>query len=590
MVFAIAVLSALSSIACAEPRHGIARHGEPALPADFHHLPYANPDAPKGGELRQALTGTFDSTNPFIVFGRPVSGVRTYTVESLLARNLAEPFSLYGLIAESIDVSDDASRIAFRIRPSAKFSDGAPVTSADVVFSLETLRDHGQPRFKSYYSKVTTTEAPDALTVVFHQDGGDKELPLILGLMPILSKRDWEGRDFEKTTLAPILGSGPYVMSEIKAGESIVYRRNPGYWGRDLPINRGFWNFDLVRFDYFRDSTATFESFKKGLVDIRAETDPTRWSTGYDFPAVQEGRVIRETIEQRSPAPASGFAFNTRRALFADKRVREALIHAFDFEWANRNLFFNLYGRTKGYFGGSELSSFGVQASVKERTLLGSAAGRIDPSILEGKYLPPVSDGTGNDRVNLRKALSLLEAAGCDLKGTRLVNRATGAAFTFDITIQSREQEKIALFYQRSLRQIGIEATIRTVDSAQFQRLQQSYDYDMIPVTWYNSLSPGNEQSYYYGSEGRTIPGTRNYPGIADPDVDRMIDELLRATTREDLVTAVRALDRLLVDGRYIVPFYDAGGQWVARWDRIGRPAGSPLFGFEGGTLWLAHE
>jgi peptide/nickel transport system substrate-binding protein len=576
---------AFLSSAAAAPKHGIAMHGEPALPPDFKHLPYANSDAPQGGTLRQAVTGSFDSLNPFIVKGQAASGVRTYVFESLLGRNWAEPFSLYGLLAESIDASDDRKVMTFKLRPEAKFSDGSPVTAADIAFSLETLRAKGRPNFRTSYSKITKIETPDERTITFTQDTPDRELPLIIGVMPIISKAFWQSRTFDTTTFDPIVGSGPYVIGEVKPGEAIVYRKNKEWWGKDLAIGKGFWNFDEIRIDYYRDNNAAFEAFKKGLADVRVEADPVRWSSAYDFPAVEEKKVTLEKIPQRSPAPASGLAFNTRRKLFEDRRVREALLHAFDFEWANANLFSNLFQRTYGYYSGSELSSKGIPASDKEKALLGDAAAKLDPAILDGTYALPVSDGSGRDRKVLRKAVKLLADAGWTIQEAGLVNGA-GEPFTFTLAIQSKEQEKIALHYQRTLKQIGIDMQVRIVDSAQFQRILQTYDYDMVPVTWFNSLSPGNEQQFYYGSEAREAEGTRNYPGIADPAVDRMIDELLKAQSREDFVSAVRALDRLLVNGVYMIPFYDAGGQWVARWSYIGRPEEQPLPGFETTSLW----
>jgi peptide/nickel transport system substrate-binding protein len=584
-ILALGFAIALASGAFAAPKHGIAMHGEPALAPDFAALPYVNADAPQGGELRQAITGSFDSVNPFIVKGSAAFGVRTYTFESLMGRNWSEPFSLYGLLAESIDVSDDRKTFAFRIRPEAKWSDGKPVTAADVVFSMETLRDKGRPNFKNSYSKVTKAETPDERTVVFTQEVGDRELPLILGVMPIIPKHFWEGKDFAATTLEPIVGSGPYVMAEIKPGEQIVYRKNPGYWGTGQPIVRGLWNFDTLKFDYYKDANATFEAFKSGQSDVRSENDPTRWATGYDFPAVKDGKVTLEKIEQKSPAPASGFAFNTRRKIFEDVRVREALVMAFDFEWANANLFSNAYGRTYGYFSGSMLSSKGVKADETELALLGGAAKTLRPEMLDGTYDLPASDGSGRDRKMLRKAVGLLAEAGWTIGDAGLVN-AAAEQFAFTISVQNKDQEKIALHYQRTLQAIGIKAEVRVVDSAQFAAIQTSYDYDMIPVSWFNSLSPGNEQKLYFGSSGRTTEGTRNYPGIADPNVDRVIDAMLTATSREDFQAAVRAEDRLLVSGFYIVPFYDAGGQWVARWNYIGRPEQQPLPGFEGTTLW----
>ncbi|MFO0993683.1 MAG: extracellular solute-binding protein [Hyphomicrobiales bacterium] len=399
---------------------------------------------------------------------------------------------------------------------------------------------------------------------------------LLLGLMPIIPKHYWKDRKFDATSLDPFIGSGPYTFGEIKPGESIVYRKNPDYWGKNLPFNRGLWNFDGIRIDYFRDSNAAFEAFKKGLADFRVEVDPVRWSSGYDFPAAKSGEVVRESIAQKTPAPTSGLAFNTRHPVFADPRVREALIAAFDFEWANANLFSSLYQRTYGYYSGSELSSRGVAADARELALLGEAAKKIPPAMLDGTYQLPQTDGSGRDRKSLRKVVDLLKEAGYEIKNQSLVNVKTGEPVTFTISVASKEQEKIALHYQRTLRQIGIDARVRLVDAAQFSRVLQEYDFDMAPVSWYNSLSPGNEQSFYYGSGAAKTPGTRNYPGIADPDVDRMIDALTEAKTREDLVTAVHALDRLLVAGFYIVPLYDAGGQWVARWKAVEHPEEQP--------------
>ena len=582
-LMAVAILACMvSATALAAPQPGIAMHGEPALAPDFKSLPYANPDAPQGGTLNQAITGTFDSISPFIVKGTAAIGIRTYVVESLLGRNWDEAFSLYGLLAESIDASDDRQTFTFRIRSEARFSDGTPVTAADVIFSMETLRDKGRPNFKNSFSKITKYETPDDHTVTFHQEVGDRELPLIMGLMPILPKHAWEGKAFDETSLDPIIGSGPYVISEVKAGESITYKKNPEYWGRNLPLNRGLWNFNSVRFDYYRDANAAFEAFKKGDADVRNESDPVRWATGYDFPAVKDGKVTLEKIVQRSPAPASGFAFNTRRKIFGDVRVREALLHAFDFEWANANLFSNAYQRTYGYYSGSEFSSKDKPADAAELAIVGTG---LRKDFVDGFYKLPVSNGSGHDRKELKMAVDLLGEAGWTVKDTGLVN-AAGENFAFTISVQNKDQEKIALHFQRTLQQIGIKADVRIVDSAQFASLQKTYDYDMIPATWFNSLSPGNEQKFYFGSDGKETEGTRNYPGIADPRVDAAIAAMLSAKSQEDFAAAVRAEDRLLVSGFYIIPFYDSGGQWVARWNTIGRPGKQPLPGFEATTLW----
>ena len=579
----VAFSSLLSLSAYAAPKHGIAMLGEPALPPDFKNLPYANPDAPKGGILKQAVTGTFDSINPFIIKGNAVTGPRTFVFESLMGRNGAEAFTEYGLLAESIDVTDDRQTFTFKIRLEAKFSDGSPVTAADVQFSLETLRDHGRPNFKNNFSKITKMDLVDDHTITFHQDKGDRELPMIIGLMPILSKKYWDGKNFEDTTIVPIIGSGPYIFGEIKPGEMVSYKKNPDYWGKNLAFNKGLWNFDQFRFDYYRDANAAFEAFKKGDADFRGESDPTRWTTGYKFPAVAEGKVLIETYEAKTPAPASGFVFNTRRKIFEDVKVREALTMAFDFEWANANLFSGSYKRIYGYFSGSELSSLGRPADAVEKSIIGSG---LRSDIIDGSYKLPVSDGSGRDRKMLRKAVDLLGQAGWKVSDNGLVNGA-GEQFSFTITIQNPDQEKIALHYQRTLQQIGIKVELRTIDDAQFTAIKKNYDYDMIPWTYYNSLSPGNEQDLYFGSAGKITDGTRNYAGIADPKVDAAIQAMLKSKTREEFVSAIHAEDRLLVSGFYMVPFYVAP-QWVARWSYIGGnpPDKQPVTGFESVTLW----
>ena len=577
------VVALLASSAWAAPKHGIAMQGEPALPSDFKALPYVNPDAPQGGQLRQAITGTFDSMNPFIVKGSAASGIRTYVFESLMGRNGDEPFSLYGLLAESIDVSDDRQIFTYKIRPEAKFSDGSPVTAADVVFSMETLRDKGRPNYKNNYGKIKTVDVLDDHTLRFTQEVGDRELPLIIGLMPILSKKSWEGRNFDESTLVPLIGSGPYVIAEAKPDESITYKKNPDYWGKNLPLAKGFWNFDTVRFDYYRDANAAFEAFKKGDADVRMEEDPSRWTKAYDFAAITDGKVMKEFVEQRTPAAASGFAFNTRRTIFEDVRVREALMTAFDFEWANANLFDNNYKRIHGYFSGSPLSSRGVAADAAEKVLIGD--GGLPATYTDGSYQLPVSDGSGKDRKMLRKSVGLLAEAGWTITDGKLVDK-DGKQFAFTITLGSADAQPMALHFQRTLQLIGIAVEIKTADASAFTALQKTYDYDMIPVSWFNSLSPGNEQKLYFGSDGRTNEGTRNYPGIADPKVDAAIAAMLKAGDRASFESAVRAEDRLLVAGHYIVPLFTKGGQWVARWTYIGRPEKQPLTGFEATTLW----
>ncbi len=582
----LAFIFALADPVLAAPQHGIAMHGEPALSADFKSLPYANPTAPQGGILRQAVVGTFDSLNPFIVKGNTATGARTYVVESLMGRNWAEPFSLYGLLAQSIDVSDDRQTFSFKIRPQAKFSDGTPVTAADVQFSMETLRDHGRPNYKNNYSKILKIEIVDDHTITFRQEQGDQELPMILALMPILSKAAWADKDFEASSVAPIMGSGPYVYGEVKPGESVILKKNPNYWGKDLPYNKGLWNFDTLRFDYYKDSNSAFEAFKKGDADIRQESDPVLWSTAYNFPAVKNGNVRLETYVSKSPAAAYGLGFNTRKPIFQDVRVREALTYAFDFEWANVNLFAGLDKRIYGYYSGSAISSLGKKADDAELAVLGDAAKSMRADILDGTYKLPVSDASGHDRKLLKKSVDLLASAGWKVTDTGLVNDK-GEPFAFTITILNPDQEKIALHYQRTLQLIGVKVEVKKVDDTAFKQLQTTYDYDMIPMTIYNSLSPGNEQTLYFGSYGREALGTRNYMGIAEPAIDHAIDAMLHAKSQVEFEAAVRAEDRLLVSGFYMVPLY-AVEQWVGRWARIGSnpPDKQPLPGFEAITLW----
>jgi peptide/nickel transport system substrate-binding protein len=581
-LFAAALLISAGQLSAA-PKHGFAMQGDPALPPDFQHLPYVNPDAPQGGQLRQAVTGNFDSLNPFIVKGTAARDIRTFTFESLMGRNWDEPLAVYGLLAESIDVADDRQTFTFKLRPEARFSDGTPVTSADVVFTLETLRDKGRPNFKNSYGKVTSMETPDAQTIIFKQEAGDRELPLIIGVMPILSKQSWQSRNFEDATLTPLVGSGPYVVSVAKPDETITFQKSPNYWGKGLPITKGLWNFETVRFDYYRDANATFEALKKGDADVRIEPDPARWTKAYDFAAVTDGRVIKEFVEQRSPAPAAGLAFNTRRKVFEDVKVREAIAMAFDFEWANANLYDNAYKRIHGYFSGSSLSSKGVAADEAELAIIG--ANGLAPAHLDGSYRIPVSDGTGKDRKVLRKVVGLLGEAGWKVQDGKLIN-GEGRQFSFTVTLNGADLEAVALHFQRTLQLIGVDVQVKIVDAAQFSSLQKTYDYDMIPMTLFNSLSPGNEQKLYYGSEGKTKEGTRNYAGIADPKIDAAIEAMLKATDRPRFESAVRATDRMLVAGHYMVPFYFPGGQWVARWSHIGRPDKQPLPGFEATTLW----
>jgi peptide/nickel transport system substrate-binding protein len=573
--------------AAAEATHAIAMHGTPAMPDGFTVLAYANPDAPKGGRLVQGVLGTFDSLNPLIVQGLAVQEIRGYVVESLMARGYDEPFTLYGLLARTVETDDARSSVTFGLDVAAHFSDGTPVTAEDVVFSWQLLRDHGRPNHRTYYSKVVKAEMLDARTVRFDLTGSnDRELPLILGLMPVLPKHAVDVATFEDTTLAKPIGSGPYVVAAVDAGKSVTFRRDPNYWGRALAINRGFWNFDEIRFDYYRDANAYFEAFKAGLYDVRSENDPGRWQTGYDIPAVRDGRIVKESFPDGLPKLSSAFVFNTRRPIFADSRVRQAISLLFDFQWVNRNFFFNLYERTAGYFDGSELSAYHRPADQRERALLAPFPDAVRSDVLDGTWSPPVSDGSGRDRASLRRALALLGAAGYALDGTTLRETKSHRPFSFEIMVRDRDEERLALAFSNNLARTGIDAEVRLVDAVQYDQRRLSFDFDMIEYRWEQSLSPGNEQSFYWGSAAADEQGTRNYMGVRSAAIDAMIAAMLRARERDDFVAAVRALDRVLISGCYVVPLFYLPEQWVARWTSIQHPAHSSLSGYLPETWW----
>jgi len=588
VAFALLVAAhATGDAAGGEARHAIAMHGEPALEAGFPHMRYVNPAAPKGGRLTHGILGTFDSLNPFIVRGLAPTQIRGYVVESLLARGYDEPFTLYGLLAHTMETDAQRNYVTFTIDPAAKFSDAKPVTADDVVFSWQLLRDKGRPNFRTYYAKVAKAEALSARVVRFDLTGADdRELPLILGLMPVLAKHAVNAETFEDTGLDPIIGSGPYVVDKVDAGRSVTLKRDPNYWGRDLAVTRGFWNFDEVRFDYFRDAHSHFEAFTKGLYDVRTEHDPSRWESAYDVPSVRDGRIIKEQFPTGMPKGLSGLVFNTRRPMFSDIRVREAIGLLLDFEWLNHSFFFDKYQRSASYFEGSELSARGRSANERERALLAPFPGAVRDDIMSGSWQPPVTDGSGRDRDTLKRALALLKDAGYELEGTVLRQRATRRPFSFEFLVTTREQERIAIAFQRDLKRAGIAVRIRAVDAVQYDRRRLTYDFDMIEYRWDQSLSPGNEQAFYWSTEAAGQDGTRNYMGAKNPAIDAMIAALLRARERDDFVAAVRALDRVLMSGFYLVPLFHLPEQWVARWTTIAHPKETSLFGYLPETWW----
>jgi peptide/nickel transport system substrate-binding protein len=580
-------LLAMAAPAAAEPTHALAMHGLPAMAKDFTAYPYVNPDAPKGGRLVHGVLGTFDSLNPLIVKGIAPAEIRGYVIEGLMARGYDEPFTLYGLLAETVETDAARSYVTFNLNPAAKFSDGKPVTTEDVIFSWELLRDHGRPNYRTYYTKVTKAEAVGPRSVRFDLAGtNDRELPLILGLMPVLPKHAIDAATFEDTTLKPPVGSGPYTVETVDAGKSVTLKRNPNYWGRDLAVNRGYWNFDEIRLDYYRDGNSHLEAFKKGLYDVRAELDPSRWEQAYDFPAVRDGRVVKEAFVNGMPKSLAAYVFNTRRAVFADIRVRQALSLLLDFDWLNTNFFFGKYVRTKSYFDGSELSSYGLAASPHERALLAPFPNAVGPDMLDGTWTPQQTDGSGRDRETLRAALALFESAGYELAGTQLRSRGTKQPFTFEIMVTTKEQERLAISFSQSLKRAGIIANVRPVDAVQFDRRRITYDFDMIQNRWDQSLSPGNEQLFYWSSAAADVEGTRNYMGAKNPAIDAMIAAMLNATDRKDFVDAVRALDRVLMSGYYVIPLFHSPEQWIAHWAYVEHPKTTALSGYLPETWW----
>jgi peptide/nickel transport system substrate-binding protein len=565
----------------AQPQHGLSMHGEPALKEDFESLPYVDPNAPQGGKIIYGQVGSFDSVNPFILKGNAPFYVRLHTFESLMGRSWDEPFTLYGLLAESVEVPEDRSSITFHIRPEAKFSDGTPVTVEDVQFSFETLRDKGRPNFGNAYKKVASvTVAGNSITFSFGEI--DRELPLILGLMPVLPKNNWQDKEFQESTLEPMIGSGPYRIATLEPGRSISFVKNPDYWGKDLPLKRGQDNFDKITYEYFRDNDALFEAFKAGVITYTTENDPIRWQSGYPE------KVNKAVIDHSRPTGMKGFVFNTRNPLFADIRVREALTLVFDFEWINRALFNNSYTRIQSYFDNSSLA-YQAQASETEKELLQPWLSDLPQGIMSEKIIQPQSDGDGRNRKNQKQALELLEDAGWTLQNGKLRN-SNGQKLTFEILMPLSGDEKIATVYANMLKRIGIDITVRSVDTAQYQKRLIDYDYDMTVYEWGLSLSPGNEQTFYWGSSGRETPGTRNYMGVESPAVDAMIDALLQAKSKEDFTSAVHALDRVLTSGRYVIPFWYDPVDRVAWWSGLHKPETIPIYGNRPEVWWYERD
>lgn len=549
--------------------HAIAMHGEPKYDPGFKHFGYINPDAPKGGTIRLADLGTFDSFNGFIPKGNAGQGS---SIESLLIRSDDEPFTLYGLIAESIEWPEDRSWVIFTLRPEARWHDGQPITVEDVIWSLEILKTKGHPFYRFYYGSVSTAEKVGERRVKFtFTEKGNRELPLIMGELSILPKHYWEGRDFEKTTLEPPLGSGPYKVTNFEPGRYIIQERVENYWGKDLAVNQGHYNFDRIRYDYFRDATVIRQALKSGDIDYFAENQAKAWALDYDVPPIRDGWLKKIEVPHQRPAGMQAFIVNTRRTKFQDPRLRRALTYAFDFEWTNRNLFFSQYTRSESYFSNSELAATGLPEG-EELEILERYRGKIPEEVFTTPYTAPKTDGSGWPRENLKQAFALLAEAGWVVEDLKLVNAETKEQLKFEILLVSPDFERIVLPFIRNLKRLGIDARARVVDSSQYINRLRSFDFDMISGGWGESESPGNEQRSYWSSAAADSSASRNYIGIKDPVIDNLIELLITAPTRESLVARTRALDRVLLWNHFVIPNWHLPTKRLLYWDKFSRP------------------
>lgn len=564
--------------------HALSLLGEPALPRDFPHWPWVNPAAPKGGEIALTALGSFDSFNPFILRGTPAVG-SGLSYDTLLVESEDEASSEYAHLVETIEVHADRKGVSFELRDAARWHDGRPVTAEDVRWTFETLRAHGRPFYRAYWGDVESVQAegPKRATFRFRTDE-NRELALILGQMVVLPKHWWEGRDFARPLLEPPLGSGPYRIERFEPGRGITYRRVEDYWARDLSTRRGTNNFDRIRYEYFRDATVALEAFKAGQVDFRTENVARDWSTGYDFPAVRRGLVQRDTIRHERPTGMQGFAMNLRRPLFQDARVREALVQLFDYEWLNANIFFGLYTRTGSFFSNSELASSGLPEG-REKEILEGFRGQVPDRVFTDEFKLPVTDGSGNNRDGLRRALELMRQAGWTLRDRRLVN-AQGQRFEFEILLNQATYERIALPFVQWLERLGIAARVRTVDPAQYQVRLDAFDFDMTVDVIGQSLSPGNEQRDFFSCAKARENGSQNIAGICTPAIDALVELVINAPDRQELIHRTRALDRVLLHSHFVIPNWHLRAFWIAFWDRFGRPPRNPKYGIGFPTDW----
>ncbi|PMR78940.1 extracellular solute-binding protein [Halomonas urumqiensis] len=564
--------------------HGLALYDEPALPEDFSHFPYVNPDAPKGGSLTQAAVGSsFDSTNPFIIRGTPAAGI-SQIYDTLLESNLDEPFSLYGLLAEGIRLDPDRFWIEFDLRPQAHFQDGEPLTAEDVVFSFELLMDQGNPFYGAYYADVSSVEALDDDTVRFEfSNNHSRELPLIVGQLPVLPKHYWEERDFSAPTLDAHPGSGPYRIAEVDPGRRIVYERDPDYWGAELPVKRGRYNIDRLIFDYYRDRDIAWEAFKAGVIDYRIDARAATWAIGYDFPAYHDGLIERLSVPDGQPARMQAFVYNLRRDIFKDRRVREALSLAFDFPWLNANLFYDTYRRTESFFQNSDMAATGTPEG-DELDVLEPFRDELPADVFDE---PVPIDHPTELRERFRLALDLLTQAGYRVEDGQLVNGDSGEPLEIEVLLYDTGMERVVQPMLRNMARLGIKGTIRIVDINQYLNRLRSFDFDIVIGQFPQSNNPGNEQREFWTSEYAERPQSRNLMGLADPVVDALVERLIRADSRDELNTLTHALDRVLLHKFIVIPQYHSGETRIAVWDKFGWPEPSPEYGMDLDAWWV---
>ncbi len=586
VVFSLVLSLAAVAAMAAAGSHGLSLFGELKYPPGFKNFEYVDPQAPKGGTMKFSAIGTYDTLNPFVVKGVAAAGIGQI-FDTLTVASQDEPGAEYGLVADSIDLAPDKLSVLYTLRKQARFHDGSPMTPDDVVWTFNTLREKGHPMYRSYYGDVTEIAQEGERGIRFRfKSAENRELPQILGEMPVLSKAYWSGRDFAKTTLDIPLGSGPYKVDSLDPGRSITYRRVADYWGANLPVNRGRQNVDVIRYDYYRDGTIALEAFKAGQYDIRRENSSKSWATGYDSPALRQGLIKKEVIPNQLPSGMQGFGYNLRRPIFQDPRVRQALAYAFDFEWSNKNLFYDSYARTRSYFDNSELAATGVPQGEELKTLE-KYRGKVPEEVFTKEYNPPKYDGSGNIRDGLRAALALLKEAGWIFKNEKLVNDKTGEPFAFEILLNDPQMERIVLPLAKNLERMGITARVRTVDVAQYEKRMETFDFDTAVVVFGQSLSPGNEQREYWGSKSADEPGSRNLLGIKSEVIDELTEELIRSPDRASLIAHTRALDRVLQYGYYVIPNFHLSAFWVAYWDKYRRPTISPKYGIGLDTWWV---